>query len=259
MNTDRTFSDDDLTAFLDGEAGKTLADDIENALATDPKLTTRLENLTVPLDSLRHAFDAQLASAPPVPNLFATNQIALPQTIVGRKGFWPGLGVGLVAGVTGAAILLNAVQPTQKSDGWLDVVANYQMLYVPETLDPPRRSTPGGNDRTQGYAADLASLSDVIGTNIEDLYRVNGLTFHRAQLLGFRGKPLIQVAYSLPDGTPIAICIVPSDTAEKSPRAQVLQGMAASDWTTGSHGVLVIGGEDQSIVNDIAQTVMPLI
>ena len=257
MTTGRTFSDEDLTAFLDGEADDALAREIEAALEADQDLAARLEGLTVPIAALQRAFDTQLSAAPAMPDV--PSQVSANANAAPKRGFLPGLGIGLVAGITGAAIVITSLQPAQKEPGWLDIVANYQMLYVPETLDPPRKQRPGGDNRSGNYAADLASLSDIVGTDLEGLYKIEGLKFHRAQLLGFRGKPLIQVAYSLPDGTPVAICIVPSDAGEKAPRAQVLQGMASSDWTTGSHGVLVIGGTDQAIVNDIAKTVVPLI
>ncbi len=262
-----TFSDEELTAYLDGEAGSDLAQAIDQALETDPALTARMEELTFPKDALAAAFDAQLALAPSVPNLpeFPAETATTPLQKPSGRGFWPGLGLGLGGGLAAGlavAMFTGLGKPAPAQPGWIEMVANYQVLYVPETLQsrrgPPQRDGQAG---AQGgvYVASLEELSSVVGLDLTGLKTVDGLQFKRAQRLGFNGKPLIQVAYTLPDGTPFAICILPSDAEERAPRTGTVAGLAATDWTTGTHGIVIIGGQDEAIVETLSQTVQPLI
>lgn len=262
MSTRRDFSNEDLTAYLDQEADADLVRALEAALESDLDLANRLESLRFPKDILAAAFNDQLAAAPPMPEL-PPARIEIPQaanepTAPRWMGFFTGGATGLVAGIAAAFIFgvnTNTVEQTQP--GWLEIVANYQMLYVPETLDPAQTTQVSGTAADQ--LAALETLSTAVAVDLTTLENVPGLTFRRAQRLGFRGKTLIQIAYSLPDGTPVAICILPSESQQKAPRSQALAGMAAADWTTGTHGVLIIGGENQAVIDDLAERVQPLI
>ena len=60
MNTPHSFSDEDLTAFLDGEAPDALHAAIETALDSDQILANRMAALDVPLDPIVSAYDALL-------------------------------------------------------------------------------------------------------------------------------------------------------------------------------------------------------
>ncbi|MEP4195181.1 MAG: hypothetical protein ABJL99_06020 [Aliishimia sp.] len=251
MDQQRRFSDEELTAFLDGEAATDDVRAIEAALDQDTELAQRLSDLDISFLDLKGQFDGLLAQAPPVPDLPA----ALPTVAnLNSTPRWPSLGLGLSAGlVAGFAMAVTfgltrppAPEPTR---GWLSVVAGYQMLYTPETLVSAETS----------HGTPLTVLSDIVGLDLTALAQVEGLTFKRAQRLGFNGKPLIQIAYTLPDGTPFAICILPNGSEARGPRFQELEGMQAADWTTGSHGVLLIGGDDPSALGALADTVETLL
>ena len=101
MTTGRTFSDEDLTAFLDGEADDALAREIEAALEADQDLAARLEGLTVPIAALQRAFATQLSAAPAMPDV--PSQVFDNTNAAPKRGFLPGLGIGLVAGIAGMA------------------------------------------------------------------------------------------------------------------------------------------------------------
>jgi len=60
----RQFSDEDLTAFLDGEADANLSEAIESALIEDGVLSQRLADLHLDKDDLKAAFDDLLETAP---------------------------------------------------------------------------------------------------------------------------------------------------------------------------------------------------
>ncbi|MEO0380352.1 MAG: transcriptional regulator, partial [Pseudomonadota bacterium] len=78
MNTPRAFSDEDLTAFLDGEADATLEAEIVAALETDEELGARMAGLELPMDAIKGAFDSMLDTAPAMPALPETAS-AMPQ------------------------------------------------------------------------------------------------------------------------------------------------------------------------------------
>ena len=262
MNAPRDFSDETLTAYLDQEADPELVRDIETALTTDSNLVARLAALRFPKDALADAFGQQLTAAPAMPSLppkAETTPITANLPEPPRWGFLSGAVSGLAAGFLGAVFLgwSQFFAPEEQQPGWLDVVANYQGLYVPETLNLRTKDQNANGSAEQDL--DLAALSEAVGADLSVLKSVEGLAFKRAQQLGFRGKTLIQIAYTLPDGTPVAICILPSGNQQSGPRSQVLSGMAASDWTTGTHGVLIIGGDDQTIIDGLAEKVQPLI
>lgn len=254
-NAPRDFSDEDLTAFLDGEAPEALARAIEQRLAEDPALAAHLDTLVIPVPALRAAFDAQLALAPiaPVvppalPPVNALSESAAPSR--GWVGSALGLGAGLAAGIALAlsfGLTTPATAPQQ--GGWLQAVATYQMLYTPQTL-----AEAGPQDPSV-----LAELSQAVNLDLTGLAQIEGLEFRRAQQLGFNGKALIQVAYTLPDGTPFAICILQSGNDARGAAFQELQGLQAADWTTGAHGVLLIGGTDAAVLKDLAPRVQTLL
>jgi len=266
MMAPRTFTDEDLTAYLDGEADEALSNAIEEACGHDAELLARIEGLSFPKDLLKEAFDLQLEQAPPMPDLIVPANETTPPSR------WPMFGAGAVSGLAAGlavAMVMNfgQLQPEPQAaqqPGWKQLVAYYQMLYVPETLQAPRGpSGPGGpggpGGPAGGYGWTLASLSSEIGVNLQPLQRLDGLTFHRAQFLSLNGNPLIQIVYTNGAGTPIAICLVRSEAAESGLNSATLEGMAATDWTTGTHGILVIGGEDSGEIEAVAEQVATLI
>ena len=155
--------------------------------------------------------------------------------------------------------MISLPEQAPEPPGWIEVVANYQKLYTAETVAAPLAPPIDSATRAQAETEKLRALSDVIGLDLVQLHNIDGLKFRRAQQLGFRGKPLIQIAYALPDGTPVALCILPSTAAAKDVRAQMVQGMASTDWNTGAHGILLIGSDDQELINTLTPKVQSLI
>lgn len=261
MSAPREFSDETLTAYLDQEADAELMRDIEAAMAHDSALADRIDSLRFPKDLLGAAFEQQLSAAPKMPELPASSMHPVAANVSTRPkwfGFISGTATGLVAGLAAAVYFgLNQPSQTPNEPGWLQVVANYQVLYVSETLDPTRSAKSSAPIEESDAA--LVNLSKAVGLDLSGLKNVEGLTFHRAQQLGFNGKPLIQIAYSLPDGTPVAICILPSGKDQSAPKSQTLSGMASADWNTGKHGVLIIGGKDQTVIETLTNAVQPII
>lgn len=249
---ERTYSDEELTAFLDGEAEDRLADAIAADMARDHTLAEQIDALGIPKLALQGAFAGQLSDAPAMPALPPVMQSAPAAPNRSWVQGMLGLGTGLAAGIVLAiGVDLNNSPParTPAPMGWKAAVATYQMLYTADTLSSAGPANP----------EQLTALSEAVSLDLSALASVEGLEFRRAQQLGFNGKALIQVAYSLPDGTPFAICILRSDTPADMPNFQHLQGMQAANWHTGTHGVLIIGGDDGETIRGLAPKVQALL
>lgn len=239
MTTAGGFSDQDLCAFLDGEADDALCAAIREASASDPQLRDRLETLRSASDVFAAAMDAALAAAPPMPEL---------PHVPARRGFgtWS---VALAGAVAGAVLVLGLTwdgTPPAKA-GWRDVVANYQSLYVTETLAKVDLSP-------DAQQADLARISEALGFDLTDLPEVAGLSYKRAQQLGFNGKPLAQLTFLAADGGPVALCIIRTNgETTDAIHAEVLSGLDTYSWTDNGYGILLVGPEGQDGLGSAAE------
>ena len=63
------FTDEDLTAYLDGEADEPLTRRIDAALSQDPELVKRMEALMVPMGAIQDAFALERIAPGPAPVL----------------------------------------------------------------------------------------------------------------------------------------------------------------------------------------------
>ncbi|WP_299207669.1 hypothetical protein [uncultured Tateyamaria sp.] len=246
MTDVRAFSDEELTAFLDGEADDALHAEIEAALEHDAALVDQLAALDVPLVPIAEAYEALLQDAPPMP--------ALPEPAVAPapapRGRWAwGVGTfatGLAAGLA-VAMFTGFGTPEPAPKGWVSFVASYQALYTPDTLvlaDPSSSEA----------ALQLANVSDALGLDVSGLPQAEGLTFKRAQVLGFNDKPLIQIAFTRADGTPVALCIIPAGPDAKPVNMGQAEGMELARWNTPGYGFLLIGGTDNAPLQQEAET-----
>jgi len=247
MSAARTFSDEDLTAFLDGEADDTLEADISAALETDEVLAERMAGLEVPMAAIAGAFDELLANAPPMPALApATPE---PANTNARLSWAWGLGTfgtGIAAGLA-VAFFTGFGTPEPAPRGWVSFVASYQSLYTTATLEAV-------NPTPQDAALQLAAVSEGIGIDLAALPQAEGLTFKRAQLLNFNGKPLVQISYLRDDGTPVALCIIPAGPDAQDLNMGAAEGLDVARWNTPGYGFLLIGGQEGEPLEREAET-----
>ncbi|WP_415401353.1 anti-sigma factor family protein [Tateyamaria sp. SN3-11] len=246
MTEMRPFTDEDLTAFLDGEADDALRAEIEAALETDAALGERVASLDIPLVPIAVAYDALLATAPPMPDL---PEVAVAPPPATRFGWGWGIGTfgtGLAAGLA-VALFTGFGTPEPAPRGWISFVASYQALYTTATLSI---DNPSPAEATM----QLAAVSDALDLDLSALPQAQGLTFKRAQVLGFRGKPLVQIAFLRDDGTPVALCIIPSGPDEKPLDMGEAEGLDIARWNTPGYGFLLIGGTDADPLAQEAET-----
>ena len=221
MSDGREFTNEELTAYLDGEAKESLMSEIEAALRSDKAVVERLDALRVDLDVLKSGGELLLSEAPELPGILSSATEAKPG-LLKRYGAIAAVAVLCVALGMGLGRVLFA----GPEESWQDFAAVYHALYVNKTL--------AHIDQTEGAARDeLKRVSGAIGKPIAlaDL-ELDGLDYKRAQILGYKGRPLLQLAFLSKIGAPVAFCIFKSGndaaTAVKSAR---LRGLSASTWS----------------------------
>lgn len=252
MTNARHFTDEDLTAFLDGEAEDALVHEIAAALETDSALEARVASLDVPMDALRAGFDGVLAQATVMPliEVPTIDPVVASRAMPRRWGGWAAAAAVVLAFGVGAYGGYSVEKPA-KPMTWMQAAASYQTLYVNSTLDI------ASPDATEAQAQ-LARLSQSVGQDLSGAQAIDGLDFKRAQILGYNGKPLAQIAYVNAKGEPMALCVIKiSKPGTQDIVVQKMGGLAAAHWKADGFAYLLIGGSDQAAVETwakVAQT-----
>lgn len=244
MSEDQIFpSDEQLTAYLDGELTPDQVARVEALLETDERVAARLEFLSRSNLPFTEAFAPLLSQAPKarleamLPDLPSEQQQPAPLR-AGRRGFLGALAACLVAGVVADRAFIGLHRRlTARDEGseWRAVVAEYIALYTPDTLAGPNPSEPA-------KVAQLAVLEDKLGLSLSpETVSLPGVDFKRALLLQYDDQPLAQIAYLDPETGPMALCIVRSDGGAKAPEVEGRKGMNVVYWANASHAFMLIG------------------
>lgn len=242
--TDRhSFSDEELTAYLDGETGHAQAQRIGHALDRDDLLEERLEALSIDKAQLRKGFDALLETAPEAPALCLTESGEAPKSAMAWRSIAATSLVCLMAGY--GAGYLSAPQPDRS---WHGFVAAYQALYVNATLSPVERPRPVAE-------AELRRVSRALGKDLDPaaLRQHDRLDYKRAQVLGFNGRPLVQIAFLSKVGAPVALCIIRADGGSTGIATSTMHGMRTAAWAKDGYQYLLIGGTDAGLIGNAAR------
>lgn len=236
---DRYFTDEELTAFLDGENDLAPVDDIAAALETDAALAKRVDALLIDRDAIAASF-AGIAPTTKLPNLSA---VAQPRAGFGAAALSIAAGIALVVGIAAGSWI---AQP--KPAGWVDYVAAYQVLYSNSTL--------AHIDQTpDAKQSELDRVTASIGKDIplDALEGFPELDYKRAQILNFKGRALVQLAFATSTGEPLALCIIRSTKGQDTaPTVITKEGLSTAKWSSGTHDYLLIGGTDDALVSRIA-------
>ncbi|MBY5755049.1 anti-sigma factor family protein [Rhizobium leguminosarum] len=247
MTTKHTIpSDEDLTAFIDGELTDEEAARIEAGVKEDESVAERLEFLARANLPFEQAFAPLLSEAPR--EKLAAMLAAIPAQLSARSGptpafasrrrFLGALAASLVAGfaIDRAVIGIGArFSAKDENSEWRAVVADYISLYTAETFAGP---APSRDDQ----AAQLAGLDEKLGLSLSpEVVSLPGIDLKRALLLQYDGKPLAQIAYLDPETGPMALCIVRSDTGRKAPDLESRKGMSVIYWSNETHAFMLIG------------------
>ena len=221
-------SDERLIRYLDGDLSDAEAAAIEAAIAADPDLQLALEALSPDIEGLRSGMDALLVQAPEMPEL------PLPSPVPARRPVWQVVAAAVVLFSLGLGVGTQ-FPGSERSNTWHQAVADYQVLYTTATLT----AVPMAPDlRKTG----LSRTSEALGLDLSaEAIRIEGLTFQRAQILEVDGRPLAQLVYLDPAGTPVAFCITRRPGVDVEPQSQRLSGLNARVWQRDGYGFILIG------------------
>ncbi|MGF1620334.1 MAG: anti-sigma factor family protein [Rhodomicrobiaceae bacterium] len=138
------------------------------------------------------------------------------------------------------------VQVGEETVGWREAAARYVALFSRETLegmptDPSERQ------------ANLQRVETALGLQLpEDRISAPELTFQGTQLLRLEDKPLAQISYLHGGNTPVALCIISSQSPEEALASETRQGMNVVHWVEGGYGFMVIGDVPDEELSRIA-------
>lgn len=261
MNEKHTIpSDEDLTAFIDGELTAEEAARIETMVNEDKSIAERLEFLSRASLPFEQAFAPLLAEAPrqrleamlaAIPPRDSPKPASAP-SILTRRRFLGALAASLVAGIAIDRAVIGIGRNFSAKDEnseWRAVVAEYISLYTPETLAGP---VPAREEQ----AAQLSPLDEKLGLSLSpEAVALPGIDFKRALLLQYDSKPLAQIAYIDPETGPMALCIVRSDAVPKAPDVESRKGMNVVYWSNGTHAFMLIGRIPVARAQELAENV----
>ncbi|RWX79355.1 anti-sigma factor [Neorhizobium lilium] len=259
MSSDiRMPSDEDLTAFLDGEMSPQEMDRITGLANSNEEVAARIEFLAAGGSSFREAFAPLLEQAPKerLEAMLAgipTQERKHGASFASRRGFFGALAASLVIGVIADRTYLRLGRSIGKDEGseWRLAVAQYIALYTADTLAGP---VPPADVQ----AAQLARIDSKLDLALSpETVALPGPDFKRAQLLQYEDRPLAQIVYLDPESGPMALCIIHSDDGAKAPDVEGCKGMNVVYWSTATHAFMLIGHAPVSRLREIANTIRP--
>jgi anti-sigma factor RsiW len=246
-------SDEELTAYLDGELDADARTALDRRLAEEPALHARLAQLDAGLPPA-DAFDLLLDAAPAgrLEAILVAAEAPVPARPA-RGVFLRAIAAAIALVVLGGAIgflLARSVAPVEiaATPNWRDAVADYVALYTPETfalapVDP------------EAYAPRLKAVGDGLGLTLApQTVALPGLDLKGALLFKYEGKPLGQVAYLSTEYGPVAFCIIRNGRDDAPLAFEERQGMNVAFWNTGGLGYLVIGAVPRARLETFAET-----
>lgn len=271
-------TEEDLVAYLDGMLEGEEAEYIEREVKMDRGLDARLELLRSGMRPFDEAYDLllheapnkrlkqilKLAKEPPPPPVEEPEPEAEPVSaqveVVSQEPWrgWRKLAAGLAffavfaAGlVTSRFVEIPGVPPqvarAPAVKGWRAAVAEYQALFVKETL------AQAGED-AQVQSANLRAALAHVGLNLSvPQVSVDPLEFKRAEVLNFKGKPLVQMAYLFNGDTPVSFCIIKSGKPAHGVKSEKRLGLNIVHWRSKDYGFMVIGDMPDKQLGEIAR------
>ena len=253
MTEMRQFSDEELTAYLDGESEPAQVREIDAQSASRPDLKQRLRDLEVDREAIAGTFRSLLETAPKMPELPGAERAEARGHGIGGTGRQPVARRFRALGALAVCLALLALgagggflASESREAGWRDYVAAYQALYVSGTLSHLKTSP------TQ-QVGELSRVGKALGKEFDlaSLQNIEQLDYKRAQTLGFEGRALVQLAFMSKVGAPVALCIIRSTGtpgARPEIRFETIEGMRAAYWGEGGFEYLLIGGTDAELI-----------
>jgi len=246
MNVNPT--DEQLVAYLDNQLDSQERQRIDAAVAEDPMLGLRLQWLNRSSLPFKSAYD-ELERQAPVDRLQAMLD-TLPSPArqpLNRRRFLAAAAGFLVTGVLADRLFL-AWQASQQNDNWRQLVADYMVLYIPQTLDhlPNDEATQRTQLRTIEASLDLSIAPAQLALPRAEL--------KRAQILEYDGVPIAQITYLDPLHGPLALCITRSNSGSRPIARERRHGMNIVYWADMQHAWMLIGRNSMTDLEGMAKS-----
>lgn len=246
MNVNPT--DEQLVAYLDNQLDSEQRQRIDAAVAEDPMLGLRLQWLNRSSLPFKSAYD-ELVNQAPVDRMQAMLDTVPSATRppLGRRRFLAAAAGLVVSGVLADRLFLSW-QASQENDNWRQLVADYMVLYIPQTLDhlPNDEATQRSQLHTIETSLDL-SLSPV-------QLALPRAEIKRAQILEYDGVPIAQITYLDPVHGPMALCITRSNSGSRHFVRERRHGMNIVYWAGMQHAWMLIGHNPAAELEAMATT-----
>jgi anti-sigma factor RsiW len=268
-----TFSDEVLTAYLDGELDAPARERIESALQARSDLRCRLGALQAGERPFRRSFDALLEQAPTerlqaiLQNLSVPTGKEAPQARRVARSWRPALLAAgfcavFVAGISFDRLLqfLPESAPTTQADGAFDqaeleewreaVVVDLGFFTAAGLASIPEPEAKG--------ARELDALGLTLGTALPpERVALAGAELKRADILQYEGRPLGQILYIDPQYGPIALCILKSGEAQAPLRIEQRSGFSVGHWADGRFSYMLIARNRPGDLRRLAESLVP--
>lgn len=246
-------SDEELTAFIDGELEEDHCARLLDLIERDPAVAARVEHLSRASLPYGEAFQPLLDAAPAADLQRMLDGMTAPPVAANavvpltRRRLFGAIAASVAAGVLGDRLLVRLFgtgdgDELADDDGgpdrehhWHGVVAQYMGLYTRETLGG---ATPGHD----AQSAQLAALNRPLNLSLTpEAVEVAGAEFRRAQILSYDDMPLAQITYLDPRSGPLALCILRRPGTVRGVEQEMRGGLSIAYWNGQDHAALLIG------------------
>lgn len=251
-------SDEELTAFIDGELPAADAARLAKLIEDDAMVAERVTFLASASLSLSEAYAPLLEAAPSdrlqagldaLPSSTSRGKNGVKTPLLTRRVF-AAMAASILAGVLIDRALLTFDQSeSHESVDWRSAVADYMALYTAQTLAGPAPDV-------DAQTAQLAHFREDLGLSLSPrTIALPGAEFRQAQLLRYNDHPLAQLLYLDPQTGPVALCIVASKSGASAPEAESRKGMNVVYWSDGAHAYMLIGHGSADRMTEMAEAV----
>jgi anti-sigma factor RsiW len=233
-------SDEELTAFLDGEASAEESARLREVMARDQTVAARVAFLSRATLPFRESFEPLLGAAPDADlrrmlDGLASKPVEPSTQALSRRRLFGALAASVTVGVLGDRLWLALSDAGEEEWRWRAVVAQYMALYTPATFagEAPDRQT---------QMAQLNVINQRLGLSLTpESVAIAGAEFRWALPLVYDGRALAQITHLDPRTGPLALCILRRDGVPGDVRQEERQGLRLAFWSGRNHAVLLIG------------------
>lgn len=255
---------EELMQYVDGNLNEYRSRDVEKAIADDPAIAESVSALEASKLPFPQAYN--LGQYPELPEQLHSQTTQMIQNADETKPHrtmngWIGFGIasslalatllGFQIGQGSSAdrimITPTAVIKTESLGLWADQIANYQSLYVRETVEHVQNSGIIDNDLKSRLIA-----QENLHIRVPDLSET-GYRFVRAQQLGYQGETLLQLVYLGDKGIPLAICYMPDPAGDMAMSQANLSGLNTVYWRQSDHRFVIVGDIEFSQLHELRE------